>query len=187
MTEDLRRPLQKTAEPINYFALVAHPLAELYPMADEHEFESMKESIRKSGIRTDWRVKLFEGKILDGRNRYKAAKEAGHKFTPVDFDQFSGTYEEAEAYVIDSNRRRHLSPTQKAEIAKKLIAKYPNYHTRRLAQMAGVSHTTIATLRRPKDDKEYEALLRAWDKASFDQQERFVTEHRIDLAEMLKP
>jgi Resolvase, N terminal domain len=63
---------------------------------------------------------------------------------------------------------------------------YPTWPTRKLAALAGVSHTTIANLRKPKEeDPTYKALLAAWQKASEEAQTRFVEFYRIDLAEML--
>jgi ParB-like chromosome segregation protein Spo0J len=180
----------------DYNNLEAHPLANEYPMADDHEFAGLKESIRRAGIRVP--IKLYRGlpngqqgplAIIDGRNRYKAAKEAGHKLKSADFEEFVGSYAEAEVYVDDTNRRRHMTPEQKQERAKKLIEKHPNYSTRRLAEMVGVSHTTIANLRKPasKDDKGLETLIRGWQNANYDQQERFVEMFKIDLAEILRP
>jgi ParB-like chromosome segregation protein Spo0J len=177
-------------ESIDYYNLKHHPLADEFPMADEHELEGMKDSISKSGIRVP--IDLCRGadgtlEILEGRNRYKAAKEVGHRFTPADFKEFIGTYEEARQYVYEVNfLRRHLSAAQKTEMVKKLIVKYPKMTTRKLALIAGVSHTTIANLRQPKEDKEFDTLAKAWQHASYAQQERFVETYRIDLAEMLK-
>jgi ParB-like chromosome segregation protein Spo0J len=181
------RPRQ---ESIDYDNLKPHPLAEEYPMADDHEYEGLKVSIGKNGIRE--RIKLYRGSdgtpmILDGRNRHKAAKEAGHKFTPADFEDFTGTYQQAEVYVYETNNlRRHLSTAQKTEIVKKLLVKYPKMSSRKLSEISGVSHTTIANLRKPKEDKEFDTLSRAWQGANYGQQERFVEMYKIDLAEMLK-
>jgi len=77
--------------PIDYDNLIAHPLADEYPMADEHELKGLKESIKKHGILPDFKIKLYEGGTLDGRNRHKAAKAVGYKFTATDFSDFKGT------------------------------------------------------------------------------------------------
>jgi hypothetical protein len=97
------------------------------------------------------------------------------------------TYDDAEEYVyrINSNRR-NLSPEQKKKQALKLIEKHPGWPTRKLAALAGVSHTTIAELRKPKEeDKTYLALRKAFLGATPDAQARFVSEFKVDIADML--
>ena len=69
---------------------------------------------------------MFEGKIIDGRHRYRAGKETGYKFGAKDFRMFEGTYAQAEAFVFSTNfLRRHLSNAQKQAIIKTMIEKYP--------------------------------------------------------------
>jgi len=56
-------------------------------------------------------ILLFEAKILDGRNRYRACEMAG---VPPQYDDFSGTTEQAVDFVLSSNLcRRHLSKMEK--------------------------------------------------------------------------
>ncbi len=59
-----------------YDNLVAHELANLLPMIDGNRFAELREDIRKNGVLEP--IKLFEGRILDGRNRYKAGREVQH-------------------------------------------------------------------------------------------------------------
>src|SRR5690349_10273152 len=107
------------------FDYIPHELADLLPMMEKSEFEGLKADIAKRGILDP--IVLFQGKILDGRNRYKAGKEVGHKFVPDNFKAFTGIYAEAEAFVFSSNlHRRHMTNAQKQEFIKKMIDKYPN-------------------------------------------------------------
>jgi len=92
-----RKKIDMMSMPPDYSNLEAHPLAEEYPMADDHELAGLKRNIENNGIYTNNKIALYEGKILDGRNRYKAAKEVGHKFTVADFFEFIGTAEKAES------------------------------------------------------------------------------------------
>jgi len=62
-----------------------HPLADMFPLIEGEDFDQLVEDIGNRGILSP--IILYEGKILDGRNRYRAAKEAGHKFT----DRQAGT------------------------------------------------------------------------------------------------
>jgi hypothetical protein len=193
MTEPTRRPgmpkndLNIPETGLDYAHLQSHPLANEYPMADEHELAGLKESIKNNGIYTNNKITLYEGKILDGRNRHKAGQEVGHKFSADDFFEFIGTPEKAEEYVYTSNSaRRNLTAEQKKAQALKLCEKHPGWSTRKLAELAGVSHTTIAELRKPKeDDKTFTSLRKAWLAANAAAQERFVKEFKIDVAEML--
>ncbi len=62
---------------------------------------------------------LFEGKILDGRHRYKACQQLG--ISPEHSD-FKGSQEEALAFALAKNAaRRSLSVSQKALIAARLV------------------------------------------------------------------
>lgn len=80
-----------------------------------------------------------------------------------------------------------MSQDQKEKLVLELIAKYPAMSSRKLAVMAGVSHNTIAKLRRPpEDDGKLKALRRAWENAKLTDQVQFVHERELDLAEMLK-
>lgn len=55
--------------------LQAHPLAKLFPMIEGAEFDSLVASIKANGLKVP--IILWEGKILDGRNRYAACLKAG--------------------------------------------------------------------------------------------------------------
>jgi hypothetical protein len=171
--------------------LTAHPIADEWPMADPYEFEGLKDSIKKIGIQHPIVLYPDDGgklKILDGRNRWQAAREVRYPFKPADFKIFLGTYEEAASYASAVNdNRRHMSKDQKEARVVRLLKKYPNMPSRKLAVMAGVSHTTIAKLRKPPaDDGKLKALLRAWENAGIADQEEFVRAFKIDLTEMLR-
>ena len=171
--------------------LKAHPLADEYPVADQHEFAGLKASIKANGIRD--RITLIEVNgalyILDGRNRFRAGLDCGHLWKLENFQLFQGTLNQADAFVHDANDlRRHLSKEQKEKMVEGLLKKYPEMSSRKLAMMAGVSHTTIANLRKPQavDDSKYRALTKAWDNASVVDQEKFAQTYRVDLYDMLR-
>jgi hypothetical protein len=68
------------------------------------------------------KIVLFEGKILDGRNRFKACQLAGRKLDPdKDFEPFEGDWDAAVKFVTDENLvRRDLTSPQRAQAADKL-------------------------------------------------------------------
>lgn len=87
-----------------------HPIAGIFPLIDGDEFSGLVDDIRAHGVREP--IWLFDGKILDGRNRYRAAIEAGVEFKTR---TFTGTAIEAIQHVWSLNRtRRHLSASQAA-------------------------------------------------------------------------
>ena len=101
-----------------------HPLANVFPLMEGEEFDGLKASIKSHGVREP--IVLFEDRVLDGRNRFRACKELGIEIPAV---KFSG--DEPTAFVIDKNiHRRHLTASQRAMIAAN-IAKIPHGQTRR--------------------------------------------------------
>ena len=55
----------------------AHPAADAFPMMDNERYSELLLDIKANGQRIP--IILHDGKILDGRNRYKACAELGIK------------------------------------------------------------------------------------------------------------
>ena len=70
-----------------------HPIANVFPLMKGDEFKRFKKDIRTNKLREQ--IIIYEGKILDGRNRYNACKELG---LPVDTKPYIGT--DPVAFVI---------------------------------------------------------------------------------------
>ena len=135
--------LNLTKSPDDFLSFIAHPLANMFPMIEGNAFEELKRDIAAQGILEP--IRLYQGMILDGRNRYAAAKACGHEFSVDDFVQWEGTLAEAEAWVISTNlHRRHLSAKQKQEMVRDRIRKTPEMSNRQIAKLLGVSHTMVA-------------------------------------------
>jgi hypothetical protein len=91
-----------------------HPLAELFPMMGDSEIQELSEDIKKNGLKNP--IITYEGKILDGRNRYAACKLA---FVEPDTEEYSGN--NPLEYIVSLNlHRRHLSESQRGVIAGKI-------------------------------------------------------------------
>ena len=91
-----------------------HPLSDIFPMMSGEEFEALVEDIKRNGLLEP--IWLYEGKILDGRNRYKACLEAG---VEPKFAEYKG--DSPLAFIVSKNiKRRHLTATQRAVITLKL-------------------------------------------------------------------
>lgn len=86
--------------------LEVHPAAAFYPLLNGAKLEALVISMRERGFDPNHPIVLFEGKILDGRNRSIAAETAGVE--PV-FKNWEGTDEEAFEFAWQENGpRRHL-------------------------------------------------------------------------------
>ena len=85
-----------------------HEIANIFPLMQGQAFDDFLADIVNNGIREP--VWVFEGKILDGRNRHAAAKIAGLK---VEIREFIGSRQEALQFVWSLNfARRHLNSSQ---------------------------------------------------------------------------
>lgn len=89
-----------------------HPLSELFPLIEGAEFQQLVADVKENGILEP--IWTYEGQILDGRNRWRAAEVAGVACRPL--QEFTGA--DPVAFVLSMNRhRRHMSPSQLAVLA----------------------------------------------------------------------
>ena len=91
-----------------------HEIANIFPMVEGAELTVLSTDIKKNGLIDP--IWLYEGKILDGRNRYRACQEAGiePRFQPYPGD-------DPLQHVISLNlHRRHLNESQRAVVASRL-------------------------------------------------------------------
>jgi hypothetical protein len=88
-----------------------HPLADLFPLMPDDELKSLASDIEANGQREP--VWLLDGKLLDGRNRYRAS-------LLIDYDLRVEHYKGKDplGFVISKNlHRRHLNASQRAMVA----------------------------------------------------------------------
>ncbi len=92
-----------------------HEIANMEPMMQEVEMDLLVQSMEMIGYDKSQPITFYEGKILDGRNRYVASEYLG--IEPF-CKYFEGTYQEAleEAGRLN-DARRNKSPSQKAMVA----------------------------------------------------------------------
>lgn len=89
-----------------------HEVANIFPMMGDEEYSALVDDIRANGqLEPIWR---YQGKIIDGRNRYKACFDLG--IEPIFREwRYDGSLIE---FVVSLNlKRRHLSSSQKAMVA----------------------------------------------------------------------
>jgi DNA N-6-adenine-methyltransferase (Dam) len=139
--------------------LAYHPLANLFPLLDGAELAALADDIRANGLREP--IVLFEGAILDGRNRYRACVAAG---VDARFETYAGP--DPLAYVISLNlRRRHLDESQRGMVAAKIAnmrqgtrtdlqpsANWPEVSQTQAAGMLNVGERTVRRAREVLDD-----------------------------------
>ena len=90
-----------------------HPATELFPDLKDSEFEALKADIQTNGQQQP--IVLHEGRIVDGRQRFKACQELG--ITP-EFSELKLNGLPVEQTVVSLNlHRRHLTESQRALIA----------------------------------------------------------------------
>ena len=89
-----------------------HPAASLFPLLSEPELTVLAEDIREHGQIEP--AIIFDGALLDGRNREAACKLAGVELRTRELKHCDSPT----AYVISANaKRRHLTPAQRALVA----------------------------------------------------------------------
>jgi N6-adenosine-specific RNA methylase IME4/ParB-like chromosome segregation protein Spo0J len=99
-----------------------HPVASLMPEMTELEFHELKQDIKLRGLQNPILLSK-DGRIVDGRHRYKACKELGIDPSYIR-SKHEDDYELAREVVSLNVKRRHLNESQLAMIASKLTDLY---------------------------------------------------------------
>lgn len=162
-----------------------HPLAELIPPMTGVEFAELRASIKTRGYLDDEPVILYEGKILDGRHRERAARELG--VTPLT-KQYEG--DDPIGYVLAKNLdRRHLTTGQRSASALKLLDYEKAEARERQGTRTDLDPTSGATDHKV-DEEASKAASRAGGKfgvsRSSVERARTVAEERPDLLEKVE-
>ena len=92
-----------------------HPIAELLPALQGTELRKLASDIKANGLLEP--IVLYEGMILDGRNRYQCCLTES---VEPRFVLYEG--QDPGGFVISMNiHRRHLNPEQRRNIIAKLL------------------------------------------------------------------
>ena len=113
-----------------------HPAAGIFPLMQGEAFDSLVADVGAHGLHEP--IWLFDGKIIDGRNRYRACLEAG---VEPKFRQYEGTEEWLVQFILSANlERRHLEKDQRAACAVEALD-----YERRLAKRRQGARTDLQT------------------------------------------
>ena len=133
--------------------LAFHAIADIFPLMDGQPLADLTEDIKIHGLREP--IWLYEGQILDGRNRYRACLAAGVE--PV-FADYSGN--DALAFAVSLNlHRRHLNESQRgmvgANIATLKQGEVGRHHEKSegpmgLSETAELLNVGVRTIKRAK-------------------------------------
>lgn len=93
--------------------------AEEFSLITGSEYEALKADIHEHGLLNP--ITVYQGTILDGRNRYLACRDLGLELRTVEWNGKGSPL----AFVTSQNfRRRHHNVSQRAMIAAKLMPKF---------------------------------------------------------------
>jgi ParB-like chromosome segregation protein Spo0J len=120
-----------------------HPLADIFPLMEGVEFDELVADIKAHGLHEE--IVLFDGMILDGRNRYRACLAADVAAITYNADKYIS---DPATYVVSANlHRRHLTQDQRRALIAKLVKAQPEKSDRQIAKTANVDHKTVASVR----------------------------------------
>jgi hypothetical protein len=86
-----------------------HPLSAAWPAMSESDFQALKDSIENIGVQMP--VVIFEGQVIDGWNRFRAAGELGMVCPTIAFDEAIDPVDFVKAM---NDARRHITGSQRA-------------------------------------------------------------------------
>ena len=91
-----------------------HPISEIFPAMEGAEFDALVEDIKAHGLLHP--LVMYQGKILDGRNRWRACEALGIKPKTTDYRG-----DDPLGHVLSLNlTRRHLDASQRAMVAARM-------------------------------------------------------------------
>lgn len=122
--------------------LKPHRFATIFPLIDSDELHALADDIKINGLRRP--IVIFNGEILDGRNRLRACEIAGVEPT---FETFDGDDSAALRLVTSENlTRRHLSVSQRSMIAARIrsLILGDNQHTDGVSQVEAANQLNVS-------------------------------------------
>ena len=129
----------------NLKILDSHPIANIWPLLSDRELQDLVDDIQQNGLLHP--VVLYEGKILDGRNRARACELAG---VPIKTTKYRGDDPIGYAFSLNE-KRRHLTTSQRAALAAEAKPMY-EAEAKKRQQAAGGNHNPFGKNQHTKED-----------------------------------
>jgi hypothetical protein len=130
-----------------------HAIATAFPLIEGEAFGQLCRSVAENGLIHP--ITVWQGKIIDGRNRYRACKAVGRPLLRREIVTFSGSESEAKRLAKCENLdRRHLSAGQRAMSAEALADARSSFDRTGMtslpdaAKMMGVGELSVKQARR---------------------------------------
>jgi len=106
-----------------------HPVANVFPLLEGDQFTALVEDIQTNGLHDS--IVLHDGRIVDGRNRYRACQESGVTPRYQEWDRQGSLV----AFVLSKNLyRRQLTAAQRSAVAVDLLPLLEEEGRERMAQ-----------------------------------------------------
>jgi hypothetical protein len=131
-----------------------HSIADIFPLIEGERFGSLVADVKEHGVLEP--IWLYEGQILDGRNRYRAAQEAGRDFETKTFpdDAPHDLKNDPVAFVLSLNLdRRQLGKSQLAFVALEIEGVEAKLAKDRMSQGGGDKRSGTQQIGYPIEDK----------------------------------
>ena len=122
-----------------------HPAAKEFPLMEGEEFAEFCDRIAAHDLIDP--IVVYNGAILDGRNRFRACRAMG---VPVRTVAFVGTQGEALDFVINKNiirRHEHHTQEQRHALIETLLKLNPERSDRAVGKELGFDHKTVGAVR----------------------------------------
>jgi len=127
--------------------LKQHPLSSAWPGMQDDEYQAIKDSISNIGVQNP--ITIFEGMVIDGWHRYRAATELGMHCP----SKLLGDVDPIDFVKSQNDARRHITASQKALAITAIYAWKPSgkpapgaglgKSSAEMAAMEGISERTI--------------------------------------------
>jgi len=135
-----------TLEQLGIKTVEFHPIAEIFPLMSKEDLATLTTDIARNGLLEP--IIVYEGKVIDGRNRYRACIKANVK---PRFVEWPGSGNPLPRIMSMNYCRRHLTASQKSMIASQVGLMAQKDKTLKdaltngdLARRVGVSKTSMS-------------------------------------------
>jgi hypothetical protein len=171
--------LNRTKVPDDFLSFIAHPLANMFPMIEGNAFEELKRDISSQGILEP--IRLYQGMILDGRNRYERRRLAVTSLASMTSCNGKALSLKLRLGSSPQTFTAANSPRSRSNMVKR----NPSLSDREIARQIGVSNSTVGAARdrltNSPEVRRYEQFKSQWKKFSDAECMAFIRDNLADI------